>query len=491
MKSISKTAFLEGIRCLKLFWLRYHHSELATPPDPVTRWLFETGHRIEIYAHKLFPGGIHIGNVEGTNFPELIKKTKNAMKGMFPVFEGTFSSNGTHCRADILEKHKGGWDLNEIKMCTTVKPEHPLDIGFQKICIERAGYKIDKSNLIFINNKYIRKGEIEPDELFCMEDISSEVEIACNHIPFQLNNFQRTVEASEAPAVVIGSQCKSPGKCPFYSYCHKDLPEGSVHQLPYGSKIVPFLLSKGILKLEDIPKGFPLTYRQAALVESARKNEPIICKTEIAAHLSSLRYPLRFLDFETMAPAVPPWDQSSAYEKQPFQYSLHIQHTDNGNLEHKEFIAVDATDPREELLKNLIDDLGTTGSIISYNMSFEIGVLKGLQKRFPQYSKAIANLLPRFWDLIVPFRSGHYSDFRFRGSASLKAVTPVMVPALSYDNLNIQKGDEASMLFDQFVQGVITKDDWAIHSKNLKEYCKRDTIVMIKILEILKKVVST
>jgi len=40
---------------------------------------------------------------------------------------------------------------------------------------------------------------------------------------------------------------------------------------------------------------------------------------------SSLRYPVYYLDFETIGPSIPVFEGSKPYQQLVFQYSLHIQ----------------------------------------------------------------------------------------------------------------------------------------------------------------------
>lgn len=47
-------------------------------------------------------------------------------------------------------------------------------------------------------------------------------------------------------------------------------------------------------------------------------------KKAIVEFLSELKYPLYFLGFETINPAIPVYDNTRPFEAIPFQYSLHI-----------------------------------------------------------------------------------------------------------------------------------------------------------------------
>jgi hypothetical protein len=490
MKTISKTSFLEWLRCPRLPWLRHHHPEAATPVDPVTLHLFETGHKIETCAQELFPTGTNIGNVNDNTFGDLIQKTTMAMGETNPVYEGTFSTDEICCRADILDWKNDRWNLNEIKMSTAIKPEHLFDVGFQKLCIERNGFKINKCNLVHIDNGYTRQGSIDPIKLFKVEDITDGVINIVGQIPAQIETMQSIIKCTEEPTAGIGTKCKLPGLCPYYQYCHSHIPKHSIYDLPFGSRLIPLLLSNGILRLVDIPKDTRLTNRQAALVESARQGRPIINKTAIIKLFSQLKYPLQFLDFETISPCLPLWNLSSPYERIPFQFSLHIQNAPSSELVHHSFLAEDTTDPRPMLIDELINKIGERGSIVAYNSGFEIGVLKKLAERFPQYKESISRLFPRFFDLITPFRAGDYSDYRTQGSASLKKIVPALIPQLAYDDLKIRSGDDASLIYEKYAEGSLSDSEWRAHRSDLLQYCHRDTVTMPYIIEKLQQIVS-
>jgi hypothetical protein len=74
-----------------------------------------------------------------------------------------------------------------------------------------------------------------------------------------------------------------------------------------------------------------------------------------------------------------------------------------------------------------------------------------------------------------------------RGSYSIKAVLPALVPELSYSNLNIQEGGTASNTFAALIQGLYDGDIEQVR-KDLLEYCKMDTWAMVKVLERLKEI---
>jgi hypothetical protein len=292
------------------------------------------------------------------------------------------------------------------------------------------------------------------------------------------------------PTKRIGSHCENPGECPFYEYCHEGMGKDSIYELPYGTKIIPALEASGIALLRDIPNSFPLSPRQAALVESAKKERPVIDRKGVRKFLDDLTFPLYHLDFETGSWAIPPWDSSGPYEPLPFMYSLDIQHGPGGCLEHHEFIADDTVDPREALIESMISLVGTAGSLVAWNASYEQRVIKKLAERFPMYRESLEILLPRFRDPISVFRSGSYSDYRIGGSASLKAVLPALVPQMSYDAMEIKNGDMASLAYQRFIDGDLADDDWQRQRQNLCEYCHMDTAGMANVVDKLYQTVK-
>ena len=114
---------------------------------------------------------------------------------------------------------------------------------------------------------------------------------------------------------------------------------------------------------------------------------------EVKNFTSGLNYPLFYLDFETISPAVPKYNRSRPYQQLVFQYSLHIQETSASELEHREYLADSSQDPRIGFIKKLIQDCGVSGDILVYNIGFERGKLNDLIDVFPEYSNELRRLL--------------------------------------------------------------------------------------------------
>ena len=183
-------------------------------------------------------------------------------------------------------------------------------------------------------------------------------------------------------------------------------------------------------------------------------------------------------------PAVAEFNESRPYQQIPTQYSLHIQKSKDSELEHTSFLGDGITDPREALIKELLASVGNEGSIIVWNQTFEISRLKELARDFPQYEKQICDVIERVVDLMIPFRTKQYYLPDFNESYSIKKVLPVLVPELSYSDLAIQEGGSASLIYSELKNQ--SMEIQIEQRKNLLEYCKLDTLAMVKILRKIK-----
>jgi len=269
-------------------------------------------------------------------------------------------------------------------------------------------------------------------------------------------------------------------------HCWQHIPEYSIFDISnlWTSKKFE-LYENGILNFEQIDlDDNSLNGNQLLQVNSELNNTSHIDRESISQFLNELSYPLYFLDFETMGSAVPIYDGSRPYQQVVFQYSLHIQRVKGGELEHLEYLAKDnpAIDPRKGFVGQLIEDCGKAGDILVYNIGFEKGRLNDLIVMYPKYENDINRIIDRLKDLMIPFQKKWYYTPDMKGSYSIKAVLPALVPELSYQELEISEGGTASNTFYKMVTGEF-EGDIEQTRRGLLEYCKMDTYAMVKILE--------
>jgi hypothetical protein len=113
-----------------------------------------------------------------------------------------------------------------------------------------------------------------------------------------------------------------------------------------------------------------------------------------------------------------------------------------------------------------------------------MGRNKEMAEMMPEYKEFFKDLNSRIVDLMVPFSEGMYTDPAFMGSASIKKVLPVLVPELSYKDLEVQDGKNAQRLWmDAVLNNIGTDTEKDQLFKNLLTYCELDTMAMVRIYE--------
>ncbi len=489
--TLSKSQYIRGLQCHKSLWLYKNRPELRSPIDAQTQSLFKSGDSVGELAKELFPDGTEIAFTPD-DFQGMITKTKELIeRGQEVIYEATFSQNGIFAMADILVKNGSSWDMYEVKSSTHVKEYHTNDASIQWFALSSV-INLNRAFIVHINNRYVREKSLDVHGLFTIVDVTDVVKENQSLIPKKLDAIEKMLKR-QMPVVDIGAHCHDPFRCDFYEHCHAHIPYPSIFNLYWLRADKKYALyQQGIVHYKDLPKEQNLTKTQSIQIETFNRQKPYIDKGIIKTFLNDISYPINFFDFETFQNAIPRFENQRSYEQIPFQYSLHILHED-GELQHKEFLADEQQDPREALIKHMLADITPKGSIIAYNKGFEMGVIRRLAEFSPESASSLLALNERFIDLIVPFRNLGYYHPNFHGSFSLKSVLPALFPndkELDYKALDIQDG---GMAMDTFANLHLLKD------KNQREkiradllaYCKLDTLAMVRIWEKLRKEVKS
>ena len=482
-KLLSKSKYLTGLQCPKLLWLEINDPERLPQVDLATQFIFDQGHLVGELAKKLFPEGI---DVPTDDFMGNIATTKELLNERKPLFEAGILAGRIYSRVDILRPANGDqWDIIEVKSATSVKEVNIHDVAFQRHCCESQGLPINHCYLAYINNQYTRDGEIDPQELFKIDDITDLVEEASQGIYDRIDTMLENIAREECPESDIGTHCRDPYQCAL-AECWDFLPEHNIFNLYYGGKKCFELYDSGIFTVKEIPDSYKLNGKQCIQRDCEISGRPHVDREAITDFLSTLYYPLYYLDFETIGPAVPLFDGTRPYQAIPFQFSLHVVSDGKASPDHFSFLAGSPDDPRPAFLSELKKVLGDSGSIIVYNQGFEEGILKKLAVIFPEYDDWITSVRGRLVDLLQPFRGFHYYHPRQKGSASIKRVLPALT-GKGYDGMEISEGGEASIKFYTVTYGEATEEERNKVRADLEKYCALDTEGMVWIVDKLSE----
>ncbi len=434
-------------------------------------------------ARQLFPDGKDATPSDPFHYAEAVHQTRAWIDaGETVIFEAAFQHNRVLAAIDILVKHRGRWYAYEVKSSTEVKDYHLTDTALQYHVITQSGLPLQDMFVIHLNKSYVRQGELDLRALFTKESVKQSVLEAQAGMPARLEELKALLQKRTEPVTDIGPHCSDPFECEFTGHCWSHVPSPSVFDLTRLHTEKKFdLYQQGILHLEHLPVDYPLSDSQRLQVRGHLEGYLHIDTPAIRNWLSGLRYPLCYMDFETFMPGVPLYNGSRPYQQIPFQFSVHRQEKQQGDLVHHAWLGEPETDPRPDFIKELLSATTGKGSVLVYNKGFEDTRLRELQEDFPEHAAAIAHLRDRLVDLMVPFQQKWYYHPDMNGSYSIKQVLPALVPEMSYDDLEIGEGGTAMAAFEGILH--ITDPIQREHiRKSLLEYCGLDTLAMVKLL---------
>jgi hypothetical protein len=489
---ISKSRYVDCLQCPKKLWLRTNNPELA---DEMDQKPFIIGHQVGNIAMSLFPGGtlVHFNADDPDNIANMISRTKELIDaGEAIIYEAAFDLDGLLAIADILVERDDGYHIYEVKSSTKVKDINIDDASFQYHVITNNGLRVAKANIVIINNEYIRVGDLEIQRLFSINDVTDKVILKQFEV---VNNIEKAFEIlslKEHPQMDIGLHCNKPYVCQFVGHCWSHIPTPSVFDIQQLRKRRKFdYYYSGVITFEDLIRNpLDLNAKQRLQISSYVDNSIHINPDMIKRFLDKLYYPLVFLDFEKYQPSIPEFDYTKPFGQVVTQFSVHIIEEEGSEIKHFEYLADENNDPRRPVAEELLKAIPKNACVLAFNKSFEKDRIEDLADLFLDLKNELESINNRLLDLMDPFKDMDYYQKEMNGSYSIKAVLPALFPddpELSYENLGtIKNGSEAMNAFPKLRS--MTVEERERTRKDLLEYCKLDTLAMVKIWERLKQV---
>lgn len=479
---LSKSKITAFEQCSKRLWLQTHKRDLAEL-DPGSETRFAAGHAVGDAACALCQNGIMIQaepDMEAAlnRTTELISADNSG-----PLFEATFAHDGVLVRVDIMEPDgTGGWHVAEVKSSTSRKDYHLADLATQLWVLREAGVRVSSAAIRHINNQFVLAEEGNFDGLFVDTHSFSEA------MPIMAGRVKavaeiRAVLAEPEPDIQVGGHCSDPFPCEFIGYCSRDLVplRFPISSLPNsGKKLAEKWADHGLAELEDVPAGSFTNAVHNRIHAATVSGTPYHDVDGARAIISQWSYPRSYLDFETIAFALPRWLGTKPWEQVPFQFSLHGEGAD-GQIDHKEFLSLDGSDPRRACAEALVAMVPKSGSVIAYNAGFERGCITRLAARFPDLSEDLNAIAARLVDLL-PVARKHWYHRDQQGSWSIKAVLPTIPDSSGYAGLDVADGLAAQIAYLEATEPTTPADRRREIDQSLRVYCAKDTFAMIEVL---------
>jgi hypothetical protein len=386
-------------------------------------------------------------------------------------------------RVDVLERlDDGGWATAEVKSSGSVKDYQRGDLATQVWVMREAGIELKRAAIRHIDTSFIlsRKGDYAG--LFTDADLLAEIQDFIATRPAMVAEA-RAVLSGEEPERDMGDHCTAPFTCEFAAYCSRALPPGPewpVTLLPYGAG--KRWAERGISDLLDLDEA-DLKPNYARILAATRDGRPFHDADGARKAMAGWGWPRAWLDFETIAHAVPRWVGTRPFQQIPFQFSLHLERR-GGRLTHHEFLSCDGSDPRRACAEALVHHIPSGATIIAYNAKFERGVLRDLAAAFPDLADRLNAMADATVDLL-PVTRDHWYHRDQRGSWSIKAVLPTIAPDLDYGALEVKHGGDAQAAWLEAIDPTCPHERREALAEALKAYCERDTWAMVAIARAL------
>lgn len=528
MNLLSKTDYMVWRDCPHNAWMKKWKPDIyyALPPSEFDKSLITSGNQVEEKAREFFGEGMLI---EGRD-EESLKRTKELLQNKVSMlFQACFSDGTLFAAVDILKKgNSGELSIYEVKASSTSKMEedygeeeesdadtmvdfkdvnavakykkkllkdpHLFDLAFQVYIVRKTGYKVAEAYLVRLNKSYMRGETLDLKRLFVKEEVLWFVDEILSDVEKEIEVM---IENLNSPKKLIGHCCcidKGRSKhCTTFCEHNSEVPSYSVHDISrIGTSKAKLheLIDSGIYDILNIPDGFVLSPKMQKQVMVHKRGKAEINHLSIKEELETLQFPLYFLDYESFNPAIPRFKGYKPYQQIPFQYSLHILDSIDSELKHEEFFYAGQDDPSPMFVADLKNKIGTSGSVIVWNRTFEEShINKHLAIRLPEYAEFINNVNSRIFDLMKIFSKQLHIHPDFHGSASIKKVLPVLCPELSYKELDIGNGSEAMNTWNRLVTEEVEDNEKVKIEKAMLEYCGLDTYAMYAIWKHLKDLV--
>lgn len=478
--SITKELFLNAIACPLRAWYMCH-SDRAEPPSLAQRFRMEQGLDVHRRARTLYPEGV---SVEERGMQQAAARTQELMAdaNRNAIFEAAFVSGEFRTRADLLVRNSDAWDLIEVKSSVNDKPELLDDMAYTAMVMQRAGCTIVRAILLLISRDY-RLGMADRD-LFTSIDHTDAVKERITEFLGIADGIALTLQQDGQPEAKIIPECRN---CDYFATeCLGASVGYPIFDIPrLRGRRFDDLAAAGVVAVGDIPADYELTANQERVRNVIVSGQPEI-GTGLRDTLNAVTWPAYYLDFETFATAVPLYPNTEPYRAVATQFSVHVCAAPGEVTDHREFLAEPDDDPRPALAHQLVEVLGTTGSIIVYS-SYEQRILNDLATVCPDLADRIGSFVERLFDFERVFTE-QYTHPQFHGKTSIKMTLPALVPEMSYDTMDIGDGDSASATFTFLAWGKYDPDEARTVRRNLLAYCKQDTLAMVNLHQRMEQI---
>ena len=484
MGPLTREEYCLSVRCPRLLWLERNGEKSQSFGE---REISETYDKVaaDMYCENI----PKLKYIEEKDVYMAMAKTGDAMSKKFTdIRNGAFAVGPLSCRPDLLRKNEDGtYDLYIIRSATHLRQIMCHDAAYQWFVLAACGIKIDDVMFVHVNGDYV-KGKTAPSLLFAEERITARTRSALSHVEKKVTAALTVLKMKNLPDIPLHNGCFSPYDCECRDICFGLLPKKNVFDISGLNRQIKFkLYQKGTPAIEEAMYDPLMPETQQHQIDMYLHGDPPEVKIpELKKFVSTLKYPMYFLDFECMQLPIPEFDGTRPFEQVAFQYSLHCLPEKGAEPTFKSFIAKPGEDPRRQMAESLFNDIPQNACVVTYACQLEKKVIATLAGMYPDLRKKLLRIHGNVKDIMIPFEKRYYYDAGMLGANSLKAVLHALYPedgSLDYKSLEgVHNGKEAAVSYAMATAGAEGVDPDTVVEELLR-YCSLDTLALIKILE--------
>lgn len=488
-------------QCRRRAHLSVFHPELAVRDEPFGPSPGDREALVEAVRDR-FKDAVVIDRKEGAILRH--RFTFEALDGGKPVFQAFLIHQGVEVEVPILTPHGCVFLIRIAKVPDDIEKKDARTLWRAATIIwalNGLGLPFQKVQVFYINPDYEhRKGELQ-----VAVDISGLAEGLLPEVAETAHKLHPILAERTPPPIHFRREACA--GCEFLVACKSAAGIGPVSPfaLPRmsGANKDPYVLAEqGIITLEGLDEHLRalheqattkkareaarLTDKQARIAGVLRSGQPFIDRDYIREELAKWTKPFWGLDFETEQVVWPKWPRLKPFTNVPYLYS--VMGMENGFED--TYIHKGRGDPREALARKLLKALGNQGSIVTWNMRFEDGVLAHLQEACPRYAEALAAIRLRLvdaWPLVVnSVIHPELPDYK------LKTVAPALLGAdYAREGDAVTSGAEANKIREELQElSWLKLGQRATLAEQLAAYCRRDVQDTLAIVRWLQRQVT-
>ena len=476
---MNKTTFLAAVECAAKGW---YQAREESPLDGAAEFAVEQSREVKELARRLYPDGKPVLGGPGR---DRYADTRLFMSNSATVFGPAFRADSLHTSVDILKRHVDGWSVIQVKSSFSNSKsmgDYEDALAYTTMVLRRAGVEVLSSALLMLSKEYRRGDPV--DKLFTLVDKTSDVADLILQFDAAADATAAAVRGEKPPPGHLIRACWS---CDFFdTHCLGAKRGHTVRELPgllRAKAKIAKLCEQDVIDIADVPEDLKLNETQQRARAAMESGQPEVDADGLGLGLAALVWPCHYLDFETVSTTLPLYDGYGCHAPILTQFSIHHRDAPDAAPAHSEFLAEPHEAQERLLVERLIEALGRFGNIIVYS-PFEKTRIKGLIQRFPDLAAPLTAISLRLIDFEKIIRGNVYHP-AFAGSFSLKKVVPALVRDVSYEGLAVANGSAAITLFARMARDEVK--DVAGARRDLLAYCKTDTLVMVRLHEILAR----